>query len=78
MATHETPLAMPIAIDDIDAGWLTAALAPVLPAGAEVSYPADCYTFIHQQVWLIDGRLRFREGDTTHAEDDVESSALHG
>jgi transcriptional regulator with XRE-family HTH domain len=61
---------------DPDTGYRRRAVSPAgsplelvevtLPAGAEVSYPADCYTFIHQQVWLIDGRLRFREGDTTH------------
>jgi transcriptional regulator with XRE-family HTH domain len=37
-----------------------------LPPGAEVSYPADAYVFIHQQIWLLDGRLRFREGETEH------------
>jgi transcriptional regulator with XRE-family HTH domain len=37
-----------------------------LPAGAEVSYPADTYTFIHQQIWVLEGRLRFREGDIEH------------
>jgi transcriptional regulator with XRE-family HTH domain len=37
-----------------------------LPAGAEVSYPADTYAFIHQQIWVLDGRLQFREGDTVH------------
>lgn len=37
-----------------------------LPAGAEVSYPADAYTFIHQQIWVLDGHLRFREGKTQH------------
>ena len=38
----------------------------VLPAGAEVSYPADTYAFIHQQIWVLDGHLRFVEGGTTH------------
>lgn len=37
-----------------------------LPAHAEVSYPAGAYTFIHQQIWMLEGRLRFREGDTDH------------
>ncbi len=37
-----------------------------LPAGAEVFSPADSYAFIHQQIWLLDGRLRFVEGDTVH------------
>lgn len=37
-----------------------------LPAGAAVSYPADAYAFIHQQIWMLHGHLRFREGDTEH------------
>ena len=37
-----------------------------LPAGAEVSYPADAYAFIHQQIWMLQGHLRFREGDVEH------------
>ena len=37
-----------------------------LPPGAKVSYPADSYAFIHQQIWILQGRLRFREGDTEH------------
>jgi transcriptional regulator with XRE-family HTH domain len=37
-----------------------------LPAGAEVSYPADTYAFIHQLIWVLEGRLRFREGDVVH------------
>ncbi|HEY8474234.1 MAG TPA: XRE family transcriptional regulator [Natronosporangium sp.] len=34
-----------------------------LPAGAEVSFPAEAYAFIHQQIWVLEGQLRFREGD---------------
>jgi transcriptional regulator with XRE-family HTH domain len=37
-----------------------------LPPGAEVAYPADAYVFIHQVLWVLDGRLRFAEGATTH------------
>jgi transcriptional regulator with XRE-family HTH domain len=37
-----------------------------LPARAEVSYPAGSYAFIHQQIWVLQGHLRFREGDTVH------------
>jgi transcriptional regulator with XRE-family HTH domain len=37
-----------------------------LPARAEVSYPADTYAFIHQQIWVLEGRLLFREGDAEH------------
>jgi transcriptional regulator with XRE-family HTH domain len=58
-------------------GYLRRALSPAsggplelveveLPAGAKVSYPADAYVFIHQQIWMLDGRLRFREGDAVH------------
>ena len=41
----------------------------VLPADTQVSYPADAYTFIHQQIWMLEGHLRFREGDSEHALD---------
>jgi transcriptional regulator with XRE-family HTH domain len=62
---------------DPDSGYRRRALSPVsggplelveveLPAGAEVSYPADTYVFIHQQIWVLDGHLRFREGDAEH------------
>ncbi|HEX4016435.1 MAG TPA: XRE family transcriptional regulator [Frankiaceae bacterium] len=37
-----------------------------LPAGARVSFAADTYTFIHQQIWVLDGSLTFHEGDDTH------------
>jgi len=37
-----------------------------LPAGAEVAYPADTYVFIHQQLWVIEGTLRFLEGTMQH------------
>ena len=37
-----------------------------LPAGAVVSFPADTYAFIHQQIWMLKGHLRFREGATDH------------
>jgi transcriptional regulator with XRE-family HTH domain len=38
-----------------------------LPAGVEVAYPADAYAFIHEQLWVLDGPLRFVEGTLTHA-----------
>jgi transcriptional regulator with XRE-family HTH domain len=38
----------------------------VLPAGATVELPAASYELIHQQIWVLDGRLDFREGDTLH------------
>ena len=37
-----------------------------LPAGASVSYPADAYAFAHHQIWVLAGRLHFREGDVDH------------
>jgi transcriptional regulator with XRE-family HTH domain len=37
-----------------------------LPAGAEVALPAEAYTFVHHQIWVLAGHLRFREGDTAH------------
>jgi L-amino acid N-acyltransferase YncA len=33
-----------------------------LPAGASVAYPADAFTFLHHQIWVLEGELRFREG----------------
>jgi transcriptional regulator with XRE-family HTH domain len=62
---------------DPDSGYSRRALSPAsggplelveveLPARAEVSYPADTYVFIHQQIWVLDGHLRFREGDVEH------------
>lgn len=38
-----------------------------LPAGARVAFPAASYAFIRQQIWLIEGRLDFAEGDVVHA-----------
>src|SRR4051794_39580573 len=38
----------------------------VLPARATVELPAAAYELIHQQIWVLDGTLHFREGDTTH------------
>ncbi len=63
---------------DPDSGYRRRAVSPVaggplelvevtLPAGAEVSYPADTYVFVHQQIWVLDGTLHFREGDREHA-----------
>lgn len=37
-----------------------------LPAGAEVPMAAGAYAFIHQQIWVLDGHLRFHEGDQVH------------
>jgi transcriptional regulator with XRE-family HTH domain len=37
-----------------------------LPPGAEVEFAADTYAFMHHQIWVLEGHLRFREGDATH------------
>jgi transcriptional regulator with XRE-family HTH domain len=37
-----------------------------LPAGARVDFPPDTYTFVNHQIWLLEGRLDFHEGDTVH------------
>jgi len=37
-----------------------------LPPGAEVTYPAEAFRFIDQQIWVLDGALRFVEGDLVH------------
>jgi len=34
----------------------------VLPAGARVAFATAVYTFIHQQIWVMEGRLTFYEG----------------
>ncbi|WP_433162547.1 helix-turn-helix domain-containing protein [Kribbella sp. CA-247076] len=58
-------------------GYLRRAVSPVtdgplelveveLPPGASVSYPADAYVFKYQQLWILDGHLRFHEGSVVH------------
>jgi len=37
-----------------------------LPPGASISYPADAYIFKYQQLWILEGRLRFHEGSIVH------------
>jgi transcriptional regulator with XRE-family HTH domain len=37
-----------------------------LPPGKTVSYPPDPFARTHHQIWLLDGHLRFREGDVDH------------
>jgi len=37
-----------------------------LPPGAKVPFPASAYRFLHQQIWILSGRLIFREGDAEH------------
>ena len=58
-------------------GYVRRALTPVadeplqlthvrLPPRARVSYPAEAYTFVRQQIWVLQGTLRFEEGGTVH------------
>lgn len=37
-----------------------------LPPRVRIAYPADSYSFTHHQLWVLEGSLRFDEGDTTH------------
>ena len=37
-----------------------------LPRRAQISFPADSYTFVHHVIWMLEGRLLFREGDIEH------------
>jgi transcriptional regulator with XRE-family HTH domain len=59
---------------DSQTGYVRRALSPpndgplqlteiLLPAGARVNYPAAAYSFIHQQVWLIKGKLVVEMGE---------------
>ncbi|TDD26677.1 XRE family transcriptional regulator [Kribbella turkmenica] len=58
-------------------GYVRRAVSPVtdgplelveveLPPGASVSYPAGAYIFRYQQLWILDGHLRFHEGSVVH------------
>ena len=62
---------------DPDTGYRRRAVSPAggrplelveveLPPGAEVPSPAGTYAFLHQQIWVLDGHLRFREGAEVH------------
>ena len=37
-----------------------------LPAGARVSYPAEAFAFVHEQIWVLQGTLTFQEGAVVH------------
>jgi transcriptional regulator with XRE-family HTH domain len=37
-----------------------------LPAGARVPMPRESYLFIDQQIWVLEGRLRFTEGEEVY------------
>ncbi|MGY1601799.1 helix-turn-helix domain-containing protein [Geodermatophilus sp. SYSU D00815] len=48
------------------AGEPTELVEVVLPPGAEVAYPAESYSSTSHQIWLLEGSLRFREGEVEH------------
>jgi transcriptional regulator with XRE-family HTH domain len=37
-----------------------------LPPGAKLTFPAKAYSFLHQQLWILSGRLHFTEGSVVH------------
>ena len=37
-----------------------------LPAGADVALVSGTYAFLHQQIWVLAGHLRFHEGEDVH------------
>lgn len=37
-----------------------------LPGRAKVGYPTEAFTFTRHQIWVLDGDLRFHEGDQIH------------
>lgn len=62
---------------DPETGYLRRAVSPrasvmlqlievELPPRARVSLPRESYLFIDQQIWVLEGRLRFVEGEQTH------------
>jgi transcriptional regulator with XRE-family HTH domain len=61
---------------DPETGYVRRAVSPAgsplelveveLPPRTRISFAADAYAFIQQQIWLLDGRLHFREGDIGH------------
>jgi transcriptional regulator with XRE-family HTH domain len=72
---------------DPDSGYRRRAISPPLggplelvevelPAGADVPMAADTYVFIHQQVWVLEGHLRFHEGELIHELDAGDCLAL--
>ncbi len=62
---------------DPETGYVRTAVSPTaglmlqlveieLPARARVPMPRESYIFIDQQIWVLEGHLRFTEGDETH------------
>lgn len=48
------------------AGGMLELLEIVLPAKVDVPYPADAFTFQHEQILMMEGQLIFTEGEQTH------------
>jgi len=62
---------------DPDTGYVRRAVSPVagaplqlveveLPPGSRVPFQASAYRFLHQQIWVLAGRLTFSEGEVVH------------
>jgi transcriptional regulator with XRE-family HTH domain len=62
---------------DPESGYVRRALSPAsgaplqlievtLPAATRVSFPSFAYRFLHQQMWIISGRVLFHEGSAIH------------
>ena len=62
---------------DPESGYVRRSVSPVagaplqlveveLPPRTKLTFPASAYRFLHQQIWILSGRLVFREGATEH------------
>lgn len=62
---------------DPETGYVRRAVSPVagaplqlveveFPPHAKVTFPASACRFLHQQIWVLSGRLTFWEGQTEH------------
>jgi transcriptional regulator with XRE-family HTH domain len=62
---------------DPETGYIRRAVSPAtgtplqlveveLPPRARVTFPATTYAFLHQQIWILSGRLTFLEGALAH------------
>ncbi len=62
---------------DPETGYVRRAVSPVagaplqlvevdLPPRTKLTFPASAYRFLHQQIWILSGRLIFREGSNEH------------
>jgi transcriptional regulator with XRE-family HTH domain len=62
---------------DPETGYIRRAVSPVtgaplqlvevqLPPRTKVTFPEAAYRFLHQQIWILSGRLLFTEGSTLH------------